>query len=75
MGFEGNSDPPYSQNKVFHRQELLDIIHKDNVIVTDRVVDVHIKKIRDKLLDYKSIIETVHGVGYIARRSNIPEHS
>ena len=63
------------QNKVFHRQELLDIINKDNVIVTDRVVDVHIKKIRDKLLDYKNIIETVHGVGYIGRKSNIPEHS
>ncbi len=48
--------------KVFSRQELLDQVWGHEVYVVDRTVDVHIRKIREKLgNDY---IETVKGVGY-----------
>lgn len=61
------------ENKVFRRHELLKLIQDENIIVTDRVIDVHIKKIREKLLQYSSIIETVHGIGYVARKGNRPD--
>lgn len=48
--------------KVFTRQELLDQVWGRDVYVVDRTVDVHVRKIREKLnSDY---IETVKGVGY-----------
>ena len=48
--------------KVFSRQELLDQVWGHEVYVVDRTVDVHVRKIREKLgNDY---IETVKGVGY-----------
>jgi len=48
--------------KVFSRQELLDKVWGTEVYVVDRTVDVHVRKIREKLgSDY---IETVKGVGY-----------
>lgn len=47
--------------KVFRREELLTQIW-ENVHVTDRTVDVHIRKLRSKLGDY--YIQTVKGVGY-----------
>lgn len=47
---------------VFSRQELLDEVWGRDVYVVDRTVDVHVRKIREKLgSDY---IETVKGVGY-----------
>jgi two-component system alkaline phosphatase synthesis response regulator PhoP len=48
--------------KVFSRQELLDNIWGTDVYVVDRTVDVHIRKIREKIGDH--YIETVKGVGY-----------
>ncbi len=48
--------------KVFSRQELLDQVWGREVYVVDRTVDVHVRKIREKLgSDY---LETVKGVGY-----------
>jgi two-component system alkaline phosphatase synthesis response regulator PhoP len=48
--------------KVFLRQEILQLVWGIDVIVGDRTIDVHIRKIRQKLdLD---IITTVKGVGY-----------
>lgn len=48
--------------RVFSRQELLDEVWGRDVYVVDRTVDVHVRKIREKLRsDY---IETVKGVGY-----------
>jgi len=49
-------------NKVFTRDEIFSRIWGDQVIVTDRTIDVHIRKIREKLGD--NIITTVKGVGY-----------
>lgn len=48
--------------RVFLRNEILDKIWGNDVIVGDRTIDVHIRKIRQKLnADY---ITTVKGVGY-----------
>ena len=47
---------------VFGRAELLDTVWGTDVYVVDRTVDVHVRKIREKIgSDY---IETVKGVGY-----------
>ncbi|MEX2585803.1 MAG: response regulator transcription factor [Balneolaceae bacterium] len=50
------------KGKVMDRETLLNNIWGDNVYVVDRTVDVHIRKIREKIGD--SFIETVKGVGY-----------
>lgn len=51
--------------KVFRRHELLDAVWGQDVYVVDRTVDVHVRKIREKLGD--DLIETVTGVGYKLR--------
>ena len=50
------------KGKVFDRQTLLNKVWGDNIYVVDRTVDVHVRKIREKLGDH--YIETVKGVGY-----------
>ena len=52
---------------VFSRKSLLSSIWEDDVYVVDRTIDVHINRIRSKLMDYKNWIETVKGVGYRVR--------
>lgn len=51
--------------RVFTRQELLDAVWGEDVFVVDRTVDVHVRKIREKLGN--DLIETVTGVGYKLR--------
>ncbi len=51
--------------KVFSRHELLDAVWGHEVHVVDRTIDVHVRKIREKLGD--DLIETVTGVGYKLR--------
>ncbi|MDE2729825.1 MAG: response regulator transcription factor [Bacteroidota bacterium] len=49
----------------FKRQQLLDIIWRDSMMVTERTVDAHVKNLREKLGDpFKRQVETVRGVGY-----------
>ena len=50
------------KGKVLDRQALLNKVWGDNIYVVDRTVDVHVRKIREKLGDH--YIETVKGVGY-----------
>jgi two-component system alkaline phosphatase synthesis response regulator PhoP len=50
------------KGKVIDRQTLLNEVWGANVFVIDRTVDVHIRKIREKLGE--QYIETVKGVGY-----------
>lgn len=50
--------------KVFTRYEIIDALHGNDYIVTDRAVDVQITYLRKKLADCKHYIETVRGVGY-----------
>jgi len=48
--------------KVFTREKILRKVWGTDVFVVDRTIDVHIRKIREKIGDSK--IETVKGVGY-----------
>lgn len=48
--------------RVFSRQDLLDQVWGHDVYVVDRTVDVHVRKIREKIGEH--YIETVKGVGY-----------
>lgn len=48
--------------KVFTREEIFHQVWGDNIIVGDRTIDVHIRKLREKL--GKDYIKTVKGVGY-----------
>ena len=48
--------------KVYTREVILKNIWEDSVVVTNRTIDVHIRKVREKLGD--DVISTVKGVGY-----------
>ena len=50
--------------KAFTRQQLLETIWKDAMMVTERTVDAHIKNLREKLGSFAEHIQTVRGVGY-----------
>ncbi len=49
-------------NKVFTRDEILSKVWGDDVVVGDRTIDVHIRKLREKISIEN--IRTVKGVGY-----------
>jgi two-component system, OmpR family, alkaline phosphatase synthesis response regulator PhoP len=48
--------------KVYTRDAILKSIWEDSVVVTNRTIDVHIRKLREKLGD--TYVTTVKGVGY-----------
>ena len=48
--------------KVFKREEILDKVWGNEVIVGGRTIDVHIRKLREKIGD--ELFKTVKGVGY-----------
>ena len=49
-------------NKVFSRNEIFAIVWGNDVVVGDRTIDVHVRKIREKIgID---TIKTIKGVGY-----------
>ena len=50
--------------RVFSRDLLLKEVWGPDIYVVDRTVDVHIRKIREKLGKYADMIETIKGVGY-----------
>lgn len=49
-------------DKVFTRDEIYNCIWGDNIIVGDRTIDVHIRKLREKI--GQDHIRTIKGVGY-----------
>ena len=49
---------------VFTRKQILDGVHGDNYVITERAVDVQIVGLRKKLGSAGKNIETVRGVGY-----------
>jgi DNA-binding response OmpR family regulator len=56
-----------SPGRVFERTELLSALYPDGEAVVDRVVDVHVGKLRQKIGDdpiRPSVILTVRGMGY-----------
>ena len=48
--------------KVFTREHILDHVWGDEVVVGDRTIDVHIRKLREKIGEEH--FKTVKGVGY-----------
>jgi len=48
--------------KVFNREEIFTKVWGDDVIVGSRTIDVHVRKLREKL--GRNYIETIKGVGY-----------
>ncbi len=51
--------------KVYSRAELMDRAYAENIVVTDRTIDSHVRRIRKKFAEAGGDpIETVHGVGY-----------
>jgi len=48
--------------KVFSREYILDQVWGDEVVVGDRTIDVHIRKLREKIGD--EYFKTIKGVGY-----------
>ena len=50
--------------KVMKRETLLQEIWGSDVYVIERTIDVHIRKVREKLGKHSEIIETIKGVGY-----------
>ncbi|MFN8145292.1 MAG: response regulator transcription factor [Bacteroidia bacterium] len=48
--------------KVFTRDEILERVWGNEVIVGDRTIDVHVRKLREKLGE--ELIKTVKGIGY-----------
>jgi two-component system alkaline phosphatase synthesis response regulator PhoP len=50
--------------KVFSRESLLKEIWGFDVYIIERTVDVHIRKIREKLGKHSDLVETIKGVGY-----------
>lgn len=55
-----------SQNpgKVFPREKILSDVWGSDIFVVERTIDVHVRKIREKLGKHSELIETVKGVGY-----------
>ena len=54
--------------RVFSRGQLLDLIYEDNLDVSERAVDSHMKNLRKKLanaLPEREIIHSVYGVGFV----------
>ena len=54
-------------NKIFSRDELIDLVFGSDFSSYDRVIDTHIKNLRKKVEDdpKRSIyIKTIHGLGY-----------
>lgn len=52
---------------VFTRDEILKKVWGENAFVTNRTVDVHVKRLREKLGENKQpskYIQTIHGMGY-----------
>ena len=54
--------------KVFTREEILDMVWGNEVIVGGRTIDVHIRKLREKIGD--DYFKTIKGVGYKFDPSN-----
>lgn len=53
-------------NRVFNRDHIMQQAYDNNVYVSDRTIDSHIRHIRQKFVEVgcANIIDTVHGVGY-----------
>ncbi len=56
-----------SPGRIYSRSHLIEVIYPDHRLVSDRTIDSHIKKLRQKLnsaLGENELIQSVYGVGY-----------
>jgi DNA-binding response OmpR family regulator len=53
-----------NKGRVFSRERLLDVVWGIEVAIETRTVDVHIRRLREKLGKAGEIIKTLRGVGY-----------
>jgi two-component system, OmpR family, alkaline phosphatase synthesis response regulator PhoP len=51
-------------NKVFSREEILDLIWHDDEAIQRRTIDVNINRLRNRIGEYGSRISTIPGYGY-----------
>ncbi|GGC05221.1 DNA-binding response regulator [Oxalicibacterium flavum] len=51
--------------RVFSRNQLLDKVWGDHVVIEERTVDVHVLRLRKALKEAESLIKTVRSVGYM----------
>jgi two-component system phosphate regulon response regulator PhoB len=51
--------------RVFSRNQLLDKVWGDHVVIEERTVDVHVLRLRKALKEAESLIRTVRSVGYM----------
>lgn len=54
----------HKPNKIFSRNELLQLIWDDDVYVLERTIDVNIARLRNKITPYEDILITKQGYGY-----------
>ena len=53
--------------RIYTREQLMDMMYRDQRVVSDRTVDSHVKKIRRKIaavLPDREIVHSVYGLGY-----------
>jgi len=53
--------------RIYTREQLMDLMYRDQRVVSDRTVDSHVKKIRRKIaavLPDRDIVHSVYGLGY-----------
>lgn len=53
-----------NQGRVFTRTQIMEKVHGEGYVVSERAIDVMIVGLRKKLNDYGSNIETIRGIGY-----------
>ncbi len=53
-----------NKRRLFTRNQLLDRLWGDEKIVVDRTIDVHIRRLREKLGKVGKMIKTIRGIGY-----------
>jgi len=53
---------PKHPGRVYTRDELLDKVWGNDIYVGERTIDVHIRKLREKLGN--DLIQTIKGIGY-----------
>jgi len=61
------------QGTIFSRSQLMERIYSDNRVVSDRTIDSHIKKLRQKLREISGDHEYVHSVYGIGYKFELPE--
>ncbi len=53
--------------RIFSREQLMDVMYRDERVVSDRTVDSHVKKLRRKIaavVPDQEVIHSVYGLGY-----------